>query len=307
MRLAIIGQQAFGEAALTAFVERGHRVAGVFVAPETPGAKPDPLKLAAAGRGLPVFAFQNYAKPEALDALRRLEVDLAVMAYVTQFIPQAFCALPKHGTIQFHPSLLPQHRGPSSINWAIIRGRSKTGLSIFRPSDGLDEGAVLLQKEVEILPDDTIGSVYFDKIFPLGVAALIEAAEDVVAGRARETVQDESNASYEGWVREAEARIDWARHVDQIYDLIRGCNPAPGAWTLWNTRKLQIFDARKISARTFGMVRGLKPGQVAAATPHGLTVLAQGGFIEVQRCRIGDGKKIPALEAGLSAGTILGA
>jgi methionyl-tRNA formyltransferase len=307
MRLAIIGQQAFGEAALTAFVERGHRVAGVFVAPEAPGAKPDPLKLAATGRDLPVFAFQNYAKPEALDALRRLEADLAVMAYVTQFIPQAFCSLPKHGTIQFHPSLLPQHRGPSSINWAIIRGRSKTGLSIFRPSDGLDEGLVLLQKEVEILPDDTVGSVYFDKIFPLGVAALIEAAEDVVAGRAREAVQDESKASYEGWVREAEARIDWAKHVDQIYDLIRGCNPAPGAWTLWNTRKLRIFDARKIPARTYGMVRGLKPGQIAAATPHGFTVLAQGGFIEVQRCRIDDGKKIPAVEAGLSAGTILGA
>jgi len=307
MRLAIIGQQAFGEAALAAFVERGHLVAGVFVAPEAPGAKPDPLKAAATSRGVPVFSFQSYSKPEALDALRRLETDIAVMAYVTQFVPQSFCTLPKHGTIQFHPSLLPLHRGPSSINWAIIRGRGKTGLTIFRPSDGLDEGVVLLQKEVDILPDDTVGSVYFDKIFPAGVAALIEAAEAVIAGRARETVQDESNATYEGWVREAEARIDWAKHVDQVYDLIRGCNPAPGAWTLWNGRKLQIFDARKTTARTFGMVRGVKPGQVAAATPQGVTVLAQGGFIEVQRCRIDDGKKIPALEAGLAPGTILGA
>ena len=117
------------------------------------------------------------------------------MAYVTQFVPQSVlhhCR--KHGTIQFHPSLLPLHRGPSSINWAIIQGRTKTGLTIFRPIDGLDEGPVLLQKEVAIGPDDTLGSVYFDKIFPAGVAALIEAAEAVRRRHRARDVQDESQA-----------------------------------------------------------------------------------------------------------------
>jgi len=306
MRIAIIGQQAFGKAALEAFLARGDEVAGVFVAPEEHGARPDPLRLAADEQGLPVFAVKNYGAPEAIDTLKSLDVALGIMAYVTQFVPQSFCRLPRHGMIQFHPSLLPLHRGPAAINWAIIRGRSKTGLSVFRPVDGWDEGPVLLQKEVEIGPDDTLGSLYFDKIFPLGVAALIEAAGAVIAGTAVEMLQDEDGASYEGWVQAAEARINWANHVDQVYDLVRGCNPSPGAWTMLGERRLQIFDARKIPARSFAMVRGLKPGQVSTVAPASFTVHAQGGFIEVLRCRIDEGKKIPGGEAGIAVGTMLG-
>lgn len=226
MRIAIVGQQAFGKAALDAFLERGDDVAGVFAAPEPPGARPDPLRQGAEEKGIRCFQLKSLGSPEALAALKDLNVELGVMAYVTQFAPQSFVTIPKHGMIQFHPSLLPLHRGPSSINWAIIQGRSETGLTIFRPNDGLDEGAVILQKKVAIGPDDTLGSVYFDRIFPTGVKALIEAADTVVNGRAIETVQDESQATYEGWCREAESRINWASHGDQIYNLIRGCNPA---------------------------------------------------------------------------------
>src|SRR5262249_356285 len=143
---------------------------------------------------------------EAQQALRDLQVDIGIMAYVLLFAPQAFVNIPKHGTIQFHPSLLPLHRGPSSINWPIMMGAKKTGLTIFRPTDGLDEGPMVLQKEVEIGPDDTLGTVYFDKIFGLGVKTLLEAADLVLAGKAKEIVQDESQATYEGWVREAESK-----------------------------------------------------------------------------------------------------
>jgi methionyl-tRNA formyltransferase len=306
MRVAIVGQQAFGGAVLGAFAECGHEVAGVFVPPTPSGAKPDPLRAAAEERGVPVFDFPRYTAPEAQAALRALGVDLAIMAYVIAFVPQSFCKIPKHGTIQFHPSLLPEHRGPSSINWAIIQGRTRTGLSIFRPTDGLDEGPVILQKEVAIGPDDTVGSVYFDRVFPAGVAALVEAAELVVAGRAEERRQDEGRATYEGWVHEAEAEIRWATHVDRIYDLIRGCNPAPGAWTRVGGRKLTIFDARKRVARTFGEIRGKTIGEIVAVNESGFSVCAQGGFIEIQRCRLDKGPKIAAAEAGLAVGTKLG-
>jgi methionyl-tRNA formyltransferase len=306
MRIAIIGQQDFGKAALEAFVKRGDEVAAVFSAPEKPGGRPDPLRLAAEEKGLRVHQFPSYTSAEAQQALRELKVDIGIMAYVLLFAPQAFVTIPKHGTIQFHPSLLPLHRGPSSINWPIILGRKKTGLTIFRPTDGLDEGPIVLQKEVEIGPDDTLGSVYFDRIFPLGVSALLEAADLVVAGRAKETVQDESQATYEGWCREPESRIHWANHVDIVYNLIRGCNPAPGAWTTIGGEKLQIFDAHKTTAHTFGAVRGKKLGEVVAAGPDGFTVLAAGGFIEVQRCKRGAGKKIAAGDAGIAAGTLLG-
>ncbi len=201
---------------------------------------------------------------------------------------------------------MPLHRGPSSINWPIIKGFTKTGLSIFRPSDGLDEGPVVLQKEVAIGPDDTLGSLYFDKLFPMGIAAMLEAADLVAAGKAKETVQDESQATYEGWVREAEARINWAQPIDQTYNLIRGCNPQPGAWTTLAGKKLYLFDARKTIAHTFGQVRGKKIGQVAALSDKSFTVHGQGGFIEVLRCRFEDGKKIAANEAGIAEGTLLG-
>src|SRR5437762_10887822 len=310
MRIVIVGQQAFGKAVLDAFVARGDTIAGVFAAPERPGARPDPIVVAAEEKKLPVHRFPKYSAPEAQDALKALDADIGIMAYVLLFAPPEFCAIPKHGMIQFHPSLLPLHRGPAAIPWAIIRGRSETGLTIFRPTPGLDEGPVILQKRVAIGPNDTAASLYFDKIFPLGVEALLQAADLVVSGRATEWTQDEKEATYEGWVRDAESRINWANHVDFVYDLIRGCNPAPGAWTILKSeageQKLYLFDAKKIMAPTFGAVRGKKLGEVVAAGPEGLRIHAQGGFVEVSRVRLADGAKLKSSELDIPVGTILG-
>jgi methionyl-tRNA formyltransferase len=310
MRIAIVGQKDFGKAALEAFVKRGDTVAGVFCAPEKPGEAADPLRLAAEQLGIAVYALPSLRVEEARRALQELNVDLAVLAYVLQFVPQDFATIPKHGTIQFHPSLLPRYRGPSSINWPIILGDTRTGLSIFRPVDGLDEGPVLLQKETPIGPDETTGKVYFGRLFPMGIEALMEAADLVVSGRVQCETQDETSASYEGWCRDAEARINWHTHVDQTYNLIRGCDPAPGAWTLFNHKRLQLYDARKHAARTFSQVKG-RIGAVTAIDDQSLRISAQGGQIEVFKVRYDGGKKLPAVqfcaEAGLSLGTILGA
>jgi methionyl-tRNA formyltransferase len=309
MRIAIVGQQDFGKAVLEAFLARGDEVAGVFCAPEKEGAKADPLKAAALEKALRVFQFPSLRAGEAGDAMRALGADIGIMAFVLQFAPQRFVNIPKKGTIQYHPSLLPKYRGPSSINWPIIRGDAKTGLTIFRPTDGLDEGPVILQKEIPIGPDDTLGSVYFDRLFPMGVKAIVEAADLVMAGKQRQVVQDESAASYEGWCRAAEARINWANHVDFIHNLIRGCNPAPGAWTTLAGKKLQIFDCRKQLFRTFGAVQG-KIGEVSAIGAASFFVTAQGGRIEVLKAKHEDGKKVSAGELatafGITAGTPLG-
>jgi methionyl-tRNA formyltransferase len=309
MRIAVIGQQDFGKAVLEAFVARGDEVAGVFCAPEKPGARPDALKVAAQEKGVKVFQFASLKSDEAKAALRGLRAEIGIMAYVLQFAPQDFVSIPARGTIQYHPSLLPKYRGPSSINWPIARGDTKTGLTIFRPTDGLDEGPVILQKETHIGPDDTLGTVYFDRLFPMGVQAMLEAADLVVAGKHRELAQDESQASYEGWFRDAEARINWANHVDAIYNLIRAANPAPGAWTTLGGSKLQIFDARKRPVRTFGAVKG-KIGEVVEAGGASFQVSAQGGRVEVLRAKLGDGKKLAAGEllasGAIKAGQLLG-
>ena len=305
MRVAIIGQQDFGKATMDAFLTRGHEVAAVFCAPEK--SRPDPLRLAAEAAGLTVHQFPKLTDPEALDAMKQANVQVGVMAFVTQFVPQSLCDIPAFGTIQFHPSLLPLHRGASSMSWSIILGRKETGFSIFRPTDGLDEGPVIKMVTVPIEDEDTMGSLYFGKIFPLGVTALVETAQAVVAGTAAAVAQYEPNAGYEGIVRDAESHINWASHVDITYNLIRGCNPAPGAWTTVDGKKLFLFECTKRIARTFSEVKGKKIGQIVAHTGSSLVIHGQGGFIEVHRVRPDGGRKIAAGEAGLEVGTILGA
>lgn len=309
MKIAIIGQQDFGKAVLDAFLARGDEVAAVFCAPEKEGARPDVLRVAAQEKGLKVHQFKSLRAPEAVLAMKEANVDIGVMAFVLQFAPQEFVNIPKCGTIQFHPSLLPKFRGPSSINWPLIKGETETGLTIFRPTDGLDEGAVILQKKTPLSADDTLGTVYFDRLFPMGVQAMVEAADLVVAGKHQEIVQDEALASYEGWCRSAEARIDWAKPVDHVYNLIRGCNPAPGAWTTLNGKKMQIFDAKKVLFRRFADVPA-KIGEVSAVTAQSFHVTAQGGTIEVLKAKFEDGKKLSggevAQSGGIAAGALLG-
>src|SRR4029077_3131722 len=154
MKIAIIGQQDFGKAVLEAFLSRGDEVGAVFCAPEKEGARPDALRAAAQEKGLKVHQIKSLRDTEAAKAMRDAGADLGIMAFVLQFAPQEFVKIPKHGTIQYHPSLLPKYRGPSSINWPISRGERKTGLTIFRPTDGLDEGPVILQKETEVSEND---------------------------------------------------------------------------------------------------------------------------------------------------------
>src|SRR5207344_1464351 len=202
MRIVVHGQQAFGKAVLEALLKRGENVIAVYVAAEKPGAKADPLKEAALAAKLPVYQPASY---------RTLKPDLQVMAFVTLFVPEDFLNIPTKGSIQYHPSLLPKYRGPSAINWPIIQGDTETGLSIFWPDNGLDTGDVLLQKKTPISDTDSLGSVYFDRLFPMGVEAMLEAVDLVKAGKAPRIKQDHAQATYEGRCGPDNARIDWGK------------------------------------------------------------------------------------------------
>ena len=267
----------------------------MFCAPEKPGTRPDALRARAQELGLPVHAFSSLRSAEARQAIRDANADLGVMAYVLQFAPQEFVTIPRLGTIQFHPSLLPRHRGPSSISWPVALGATETGVTIFRPTDGLDEGPVVLQKTCAIHPDENVAELYFNKLFPLGIEALLEAATLVLEGRHTETVQDESQATYEGWMRDDEARIHWAAPVDQVYNLIRACNPAPGAWFEYQGQRVRVYDCRKHVVGKF-VPGGHKPGDVAGVGEGSLVFWSQGGMIEVLKLRPEGGAKMSAGE-----------
>jgi len=305
MRIVVHGQQAFGKAVLEALLKRGDEVIAVYVAPEKPGQKADPLKEAAQAAGLPVVQPDSYRKPEVWDAFKKLKPDLQVMAFVTLFVPEDFLNIPTNGSIQYHPSLLPKYRGPSAINWPIIQGDTETGLSIFWPDNGLDTGDVLLQKKTHIGPDDTLGSVYFDRLFPMGVEAMLESIDLVKAGKAPRTKQDEGQATYEGRCGPDNAHIDWGRPWRQIYNLIRGCNPAPGAWTLLNGQKLQIFESKPLPARDPKGIAG-KMGEVVAVDGDGFTVVCADGRIRVMRVKPADGPKAGAGEFAAAAKLAVG-
>ncbi len=304
MRIVVHGQQAFGKGVLERLLENREDVVGVVCAPDREGRPDDPLKELALEKGLPLHQPGSWKTPEAEALMRSFEPDLCVMAYVTLFIPQPVLDAPALGTVQYHPSLLPRHRGPSSINWPIIQGDAKTGLTIFWPDEGLDEGPVLLQKEVEIGPDDTLGTLYFNHLFPLGVDAMLEAVDLVRKGEAPRTEQDHSQATYESWCRKADAEIDWAKPAAEVHNLIRGTNPQPGAWTTVGGNELKIFDC--VLAGGAG-----EPGEVVEASEDGFTVAAGGGgAIRITRVRPHDDKKISAADylarGGLTQGTRLG-
>src|SRR3977135_1921997 len=291
MRIVVHGQQAFGKSVLEALLERGETVVGVYCGPDpAQGGRVDPLKEAALARNLPVFqprSFRN--KPEIWEEFARLKADLCVMAYVTLIVPEEILNLPTRGTIQYHPSLLPRHRGPSSINWPIIQGEPRTGLTICCTDNGLDTGPILMQKEVEIRDSDTLGSLYFDRLYPLGVAALLESVDLVRSGKAPKIVTGESRATYEGWCKKEHVQIDWQKPIQTIWNLIRGADPQPGAWTIHEGTTVQILDAKKVVGGTSG-----RPGEVLAGDDAALTIAATGGQIQVTRLRPEGGQKVSA-------------
>ena len=214
-------------------LERNENIVAVYAPPDRPGGRTDPLKDTAISKNIDVFQPQTYKDDAVFAEYKALKPDLTVMAFVTDIIPARFFDVPAHGTINYHPSLFPRHRGASAINWAVIMGDSKTGLSIFWPDGGIDTGLILLQKEIDIGPDDTTGSLYFNYLFPMGVDAILESIDLIKAGNAPRILQDEAGATYEPPCDDQVAGIDWNKPPNELYNLVRGCDPQPGAFVLF--------------------------------------------------------------------------
>jgi len=303
MRIVLIGQAAFAERVLLGLLSAGHELAAVYAPPPSAG-KADPLALAAERAALPLHTPSSYKGPAIAAEVQVLGADLGLLAYVTKIIPPAVIDAPRLGTLCFHPSLLPRYRGGSAHNWQIIRGETRGGFTVFWTDPGIDTGPILLQREVAIGPDDTTGSLYFSKIFEPGVAGMLESVELVANGRAPRIPQDESLASYDPLCTDAHAAVDWSRTAAEVYNLIRGCDPQPGAFTTWRGEKLRLYEARREDRP------GATPGTVLAVDEKGLVVAAgtaaEAGAIRIGRAR-GAGAKLNAGELAASLGLESGA
>lgn len=285
MRLIVMGQQAFGKDALAKLLDTGtDEVVAVYCEPDREGKPVDPIKEFALEKGLPVHQPAHFKDAETIEALASLNADLMVMAFVNVFVPEAARDTPKHGSICFHPSLLPLHRGPSAVNWPIIMGSNKSGFSWFYPTDGLDEGDVLLTWECPIDSDDTVINLYFKKIYPAAVDSVLEVCDLFRSGNPPHIIQDESLATYERRCTKKHARIDWNKPVGQVYNLIRGTNPAPGAWTTYKGAELGIFDSARVGGDGVS-------SKILDISEEGVTIQAIGGRVLIKRVRPAGGDK----------------
>jgi methionyl-tRNA formyltransferase len=290
MRIALIGQATFGADVLTGLLKQGQQVVGVFCPPDR-GGKADPLKEAAQGAGVPVFQPARLKDPAAYDQMVALKPDLAVLAFVTDIVPPRVFKAPRLGSICYHPSILPRYRGASAINWAVINGETETGLTIFWVDEGIDTGDILLQKKVEIGPQETTGEVYFNKLYPLGVEACLEAVDLIAQGRAPRLLQDHSKATYDPPCDEKVAGLTWNKPGRQVFNFIRGCDPQPGATTTFRGEKVKLYNARFLEE-----VPGASPGKILEVTEKGLKVAADGGAILLTRFRTKELGKVKAPE-----------
>jgi methionyl-tRNA formyltransferase len=294
MRIMIVGQGPFGEKVLQAMVQKGEDVIGVFCPPDKRG---EAMKgLAEAGR-IPLFRPSRMKDPWVYDGYAKLRPDIVLLAYVTDIIPERLLGVPSVGTICYHPSLLPRHRGASAINWAIIQGETRTGLTIFWVEKGLDTGPILLQKEVEIGPQDTAGSLYFNILFPMGVGAMVEAVELIKAGKAPRIPQDESRATYEPPCDDRVAALGFERSIKDIYNLVRGCDPQPGAYISLKGKKVRLYDSKMGLAASDN-----PPGEIVSIDERGMQIAAKGGLIQIGKLRADKGEKVRPIEFAQAVG-----
>jgi methionyl-tRNA formyltransferase len=280
MRIALMGQAAFGASSLEALLKEGEEVVVVYAPPDRPDGKADPLASLAGEQGLPVVQPDSYKAAGVVPRFQEFSPDLLVMAFVTDIIPKPFLDIPTQGSICYHPSLLPRHRGASAINWAVMMGDEETGLSIFWTDGGIDTGPVLLQKEVPIRPEDTTGSLYFKSLFPMGVDAILESVQLIKAGSAPRITQDESLATYEPPCNDKVAKIDWSRSGQDIYNLLRGCDPQPGAYCNCKGEKTRLYSARFHADRSEG-----PSGEILGLQQDHLMVSTGKGALEISRVK----------------------
>jgi methionyl-tRNA formyltransferase len=290
MRIALFGQAAFGADVFKGLLKHGHQVPGVFCPPDR-GGRPDPLQEAAEKAGTPVFQPSHLRDPEAYEATVALKADLGVLAFVTDIIPPQVFNAPKLGSICYHPSLLPRHRGSSAINWTVINGETESGLTIFWVDKGIDTGDILLQKRVEIGSAETTGEVYFNKLYPLGVAALLEAVDLVARGQAPRIPQDHSQSTYEPPCDEKVAGLDWSMPGVAVFNFIRGCDPQPGATTTFRGEKVKLYNAAFLEES-----HQAAAGNILAVSERGLKLAVAGGAILVSRFRTKELGKVKAPE-----------
>lgn len=299
MRILFMGTPPFAVASLKALCEAGHEVCGVFSQPDRPVGRhqnrfqPTPVKEYAASRGIPVYQPEKLRDGTALSVIQELTPQLIVVAAYGRILPDDILAYPPMGCINVHSSLLPRYRGAAPINWAILNGDRETGVTIMHMASDLDAGDIILQEATPIGPDETAAELY-DRLAVLGGELLVRAVEQMAAGRAERTAQDDGEATLAPMLSKELSPMDFTRPAQALHDQARGLLPWPCAVT-----ELDGVRCKVLKTALTGETSGKAPGSVVQADKRGLKLACgDGSVLEILELQP-DGKKAMAATAFL--------
>ncbi len=290
-KILFMGTPEFAVPPLQALVGEGNLIVGVVTQPDKPKGRgrkaiPSPVKTCALELGLPIYQPDRVRDEEFLDTFRTIAPDMVVLVAFGQILPRAIIEQPCFGCLNVHPSLLPRYRGAAPINWALINGDTKTGVTIMLMDEGVDSGDILLQEEASIAPDDTFDDLH-DTLCTVGTELLVKAVRGVVDGTITRVPQDASLATAAPRLERGAGHIDWNNEPEKIVNLIRGLSSQPGAYSFFRDKKLKILYAVPGKEKSSGEK---EPGQLGKLMEAGLQVATRDGHVYLQDVQI-EGKR----------------
>jgi len=289
-KIIFMGTPGFAVPSLDILVKNDCHVTAVITQPDRPKGRgrkmtPPPVKEYALKAGIPVYQPERVRDEDFLEVFRKMSPDMVVLAAFGQILPGEIITQPSLGCLNVHPSLLPRYRGAAPINWALINGEKKTGVTIMMMDEGVDTGDILLQEEAGI-EDEEIYDELHDRLSWMGAELILRAVEGVTEGTLQRRPQDSSGVSYAPRLTGETGHIDWNRNSREIVNLIRGLSSFPGAYSYLRDKKLKIFHAVPGP-----LCSGEKePGRVGRFLESGLQIAAGDGHVYLQDVQL-EGKK----------------
>lgn len=278
MNIIFMGTPDFAVPALRELINSNHKVIAVVTRPDRPKGRgreilPSPVKVMAEANKIEVLQPEKVREPDFIKKLKGYNPECIVVVAFGQILPKAILALPKYGCINLHASLLPKYRGAAPINWALIRGETKSGVTSMLMDEGMDTGNILVQREVEIGMDDSAGALH-DKLSRMGSGVILETLDGIEKGIIKRIKQDESSATYAPKLKKEDCLINWNAGVREIVNRIRGLTPFPGAYTFYNGRRLKITRAGSLLKEVQG-----KNGEIFEVNRNGIKVICGDGLV----------------------------
>lgn len=289
-KILFMGTPEFAVPSLDILVKNDYPVLGVVTQPDRPRGRgrklfPSPVKIYAEGASIPVYQPERVRDEEFLNLFREISPEMIVLAAFGQILLEDIIESPPMGCLNVHPSLLPEYRGAAPINWALINGEEKTGVTIMMMDQGVDTGDILLQEEIDIAADEIFDNLH-DRLSLLGAKLLLEAVKGVSGGSIERRPQDSSRATYAPRLTKETCYIEWNKKASEIVNLIRGLSSSPAAYSFLREKKLKIFHALPGP-----LCSGEKePGKIGKLMESGLQISTADGHVYIQDVQL-EGKK----------------